>query len=267
MGPATALDLALELQGRGRKPSILDADPTRSMEGDTHRQAHRGHTQIPLFSSTGDLKQVMGPVREHDHDVILNIPHADSLEMRTGLLKSDVLLILAPGDPADLDALKVVIETILRVWDFNSRLVPVAVLNYGTPPEHPHMIEDAKRRLARNKSLQVAEAVLISSPGRTHDETGGWYTHVSEAEPRGAIRLLTTELLTIAKLSTQTETQPESDAGDEGSRVYGVHGLGPQTVPEQRAPSKIMRLNRSFRSPDCSRLDGTRCLSGRQRFH
>lgn len=72
MGPATALDLALELQGRGRKPSILDADPTRSMEGGTHGQAHRGHTQIPASSSRGDLKQVVGRIREHHDAVIRN---------------------------------------------------------------------------------------------------------------------------------------------------------------------------------------------------
>lgn len=233
MGPATALNLALELQGHGRKPSVLNTDPTRSMEGSSHRLAPKGHTEIPILASTGDLRLVVGRIREHDDDLILNVPHADSLEMRTGLLKSDVLLVLAKTDSAESGALKAVTEAILRVWDFNPLLAPVAVLHYGTPPEQAHMAEGAKRRLARNNCFQVAEAVLFNSPGWFHDDTGRRYTYVSEAESREAIRQLTSELLAIPTLSTQTETQPESDAGDEGARQRGVHGLVPRTVDDQ----------------------------------
>lgn len=194
-----AMNLAIELQRRGRRPAVVDADHTlRTAQIWADDRVNAGLPPIPAFTGEGNLMKMLENLHETHDDVILDVRGGDSSEMRTGLVASDILIIPTSGQQNDLDSLEPLEATVKQAQDFNPGLTALVVLNRVSPQGARYEIEDAKTYLQDFPGFRLAETVLTTSKAWSRARTEGKGVVEVNGKPKAAMQLLATEIMTRA---------------------------------------------------------------------
>ena len=194
-----AMNLAIELQRRGRTTAVVDADHTlRTAQLWADDRVRAGLRPIPAFAGEGNLMSTLENLQESHDDVILDVRGGDSTEMRTGLVASDVLVVPTTGQQNDLDSLEPLERTVEQAWDFNPNLSVVVVLNRVSPQGARYEIEDAKAYLEDFPNFRLAETVLTTAKAWSRARTEGKGVVEIDGKAKAAMQLLTSEIISAA---------------------------------------------------------------------
>lgn len=194
-----AMNFAIELQRRGRRPAVVDADHTlRTAQIWADDRVSAGLPPIPAFTGEGNLMTTLENLHDSHDDVILDARGGDSQEMRTGLVASDLLIVPTSGQQNDLDSLEPLDATVKQAKDFNPDLTVLVVLNRVSPQGSRYEIADAKAYLEDFPQFQLAETVLTTAKAWSRARTEGKGIVEIPGKPKAAMQLLATEFITAA---------------------------------------------------------------------
>lgn len=190
------MNLAIDLQKRGYKPAVVDADITL---GTARRWGEdrviAGLPPIPTYTGDGFLSRTLKHLRTSNDYVLLDVSVGDPAEIREGFLASNLLLVPTAAHQNDLDALEPLQRQVERAWRFNPKLSVIVVLNrVATDCVHSH-VQDFKTYLRDFPNFRLAETVLPDSSVWTEARTAGKGVVETESEAGTAMQQLTSEVI------------------------------------------------------------------------
>lgn len=192
-----AMNLAIDLQNRGRSPVVVDADHANQTAQLWARDRNsRELPPIPVYQGEGNLDGTLRNLSKTHSDVILDVRGGDSREMRTGLGASDFLIVPTTGHQNDLDSLEPLRKVAERAADFNKDLTVVVVLTKVQAQGARYEIEDARTFLQDFPEFEVADSVFTAAKVWTRARTEGKGVVEVEGKAKNMMRLFTSELLT-----------------------------------------------------------------------
>lgn len=155
------VNLAAELQRRGRKVCIVEADPT------VHTTSIWAADRVEAGGAPIKTEQVSGNLYtklinlDKAHDVVLvDAAGKDSKELRTAMTACDLLLApLLPSQP-DLDTSKSLLATVKEARKFNPDLKLMGVLNRVSPHVWDDEEGEARTYMTKYPDLVLARTVL-----------------------------------------------------------------------------------------------------------
>lgn len=194
-----AMNLAIELQARGRNPVVVDADhvlKTARLWSDD--RAGEGLPVIPVYTGEGSLLKLLETLSKTHDDVIVDVRGGDSTEMRTGLAASDLVVIPTSGMQNDLDSLEPLAKTVQQARDFNPDLVALVVLNRVSPQGMRYEVQDAREYISDYPELELSETIITTSKEWSRSRAEGKGVVEVRGKRKATMQLLTTEILTKA---------------------------------------------------------------------
>lgn len=191
-----AVNLAAELQRRGRDICIVEADPsvhTASTWAQDREDA--GHRPIQTIRKDGNLRTSLLDLDGRFDDVIVDAAGKDSKELRTAMTACHLLLApLQPSQP-DLDTTKRLVDTIRAARDFNESLQVLGVLNRVPTNIFSEEAEEARQYLEAFPDLPLAKTCLHERKVyRSSLAEGLGVVEMRDPKAKAEIQLLTEEI-------------------------------------------------------------------------
>lgn len=191
-----AMNLAIELQRRGRHPVVVDADHVlRTAQIWADDRVGEGLPPIPAYTGEGNLVKLLETLHESHDDVIVDVRGGDSAEMRTGLVSSHLVLIPTSGQQNDLDSLEPLVKTVQQARDYNPELIALVVLNRVSAQGTRYEVEDAKTYVADFPEFELSETVITASKEWSKARAEGKGVVEIRGKRKATMQLLTTEIL------------------------------------------------------------------------
>jgi chromosome partitioning protein len=155
------VNLAAELQRRGRRVCIVEADPT------VHTSANWAADRVEAGGAPIRIEQVKGNLYtrlmnlDSEHDVVLvDAAGKDSKEMRTAMTACDLLMApLLPSQP-DLDTSPAILETVKEARLMNPDLKLMGVLNRVSNHVWDDEEGEAREYMTKYPGMPLARSVL-----------------------------------------------------------------------------------------------------------
>lgn len=192
-----AVNLAAELQARGRDVLIAEADPTihtARVWANARRLA--GGEQITSAKLEGNIHEPLRDFNRRYDYVIVDVAGKDSKEMRTAMTAAHVLV--APMQPSqpDMDAARSLCDVITQAKDFNPELAVIAVLNRVPTNWNSSEAQEAVEYLRDYPVLQLASVKIHERKAyRTAMEVGQGVTEMGDNKAKAEIQILLDEII------------------------------------------------------------------------
>lgn len=194
-----AVNIAEELNARGYKVVIVEADPTirTSTNWGEDRSADDALKPITVMIKYGDVSQAVTELDQTYDFVLVDAAGKDSTELRTAMAAADALIVPQPPSNADLDSLNELDDIVKKVRRVNPDLTTTIVISRADT--HP-FIDDATQTRALLHSeypdFNVASTVIHERRAYRAALAAGrgvvkWKDHKAKAE----MQVLVTELI------------------------------------------------------------------------
>lgn len=192
--PSVAKNLAIELQRRGRRPTVAIAgEAQRKVQTWATSRVKAGFDPIPVLGVQENVVAALQNLRKSYDDVVLDLDLEDSVEMRTGALASETLVICTLPLRHLREALESLERTVTELFYFHSDLAVVVALTGVSTRSGCHQIEQAKSFLDDFPDFSLAESVLPAIPE--------W--RISRGSEKGGIELRGESLSALQKLTSE----------------------------------------------------------------
>jgi chromosome partitioning protein len=193
-----AVNLAAELQRRGKDLCIVEADPsvyTTSVWALDREMS--GAPPIFTLRRTGDLSAELLSLAERHDVVLVDAAGKDSQEMRSALTVCDLLVApIQPSQP-DLDATERLVKLVTGARGFNDSLKVMGVLNRVATNVFNRGAAQAREYLAKYPEIPLAETKLHERlVYQTSLSEGLGVVEMRDSKAKAEIQLLAQEVLT-----------------------------------------------------------------------
>lgn len=191
------VNLAAELQARGRSVIIVEADPSVYTSSNWAKdREENGHPPIAAVQRTGNLRTTLIDLDNRYDDVLVDVPGKDSQEMRTAMTAAHI--VVAPIQPTqpDLDSTEGLVTIIAAAQDFNPELRALAVLNRVPNDVFSRGAADAATYLRDYPELRLAGVQLHERRAYQSSLAEGLgVVEMKDSKARAEMQLLTEEVV------------------------------------------------------------------------
>lgn len=191
------VNLAAELQARGRAVIIVEADPSVFTSSNWAKDREdNGHPPIQAVQRTGNLRTTLLDLDNRYDDVLVDAPGKDSREMRTAMTAAHVVVVPIQPTQPDLDSTEGLAAIISAALDFNPTLKALAVLNRVPTDVFSKGAAEARTYLRDFPELRLATVRLHERRAYQSSLAEGLgVVEMKDSKARAEIQLLTEEVV------------------------------------------------------------------------
>lgn len=191
------VNLAAELQARGRAVIIVEADPSVFTSSNWAKDREdNGHPPIQAVQRTGNLRTTLLDLDNRYDDVLVDAPGKDSREMRTAMTAAHVVVVPIQPTQPDLDSTEGLATIISAALDFNPTLKALAVLNRVPTDVFSKGAAEARTYLRDFPELRLATVRLHERRAYQSSLAEGLgVVEMKDSKARAEIQLLTEEVV------------------------------------------------------------------------
>lgn len=192
------VNLAAELQRRGRDVCIVEADPTvRTASTWAADREEAGGAPIQTVRLDGNLRSSLLDLDTRFDVVLVDAAGKDSKELRTAMTACDLLLAPLQPSQADLDTSASLLDTVSAAKDFNEALKVMGVLNRVSTHVFDEEEAEARTYMRHYPDMPLARTCLHERKVfRSSLAEGRGVVEMKDPKAKAEIQLLTEEVLT-----------------------------------------------------------------------
>lgn len=151
-------NVAVAFSKKKKDVLIVDADPQKSISLWNGYREETRYPKITCIQKTGNLTKTLKEMKKKFDVVLVDCSGADSLESRSALVTSNLMISPVGCSQLDLDTLPKVIQTIEEASTFNTELISKFVLS-RSPTRYKREINETKKYLS-DIGIQPLQSII-----------------------------------------------------------------------------------------------------------
>lgn len=155
-----ATNIATVLVTQNKEVVLVDADRQSTSSNWADDRENTLNPQLVCIQKYENIKKTLQDLNEKYDYVVVDCHGGDAIELRSGLLVADVLVIPCQPSQPDIDTIPMMLDIVERAREINEELKVYCVITRA--PTNPSIteIEDTRAALSRYPTVKLLDAIL-----------------------------------------------------------------------------------------------------------
>jgi chromosome partitioning protein len=155
-----ATNIATNLAIQKKDVVLVDADKQGTSSNWADDREHTNNTQLVCVQKYENIKKTLQDLDSRYDYVIVDCHGGDAVELRSGLLVADILIIPCQPSQPDIDTMPMMVDIIERATEINEKLRAYCVITRA--PTNPSIteIQDTKNALTDFTEIKLLNSII-----------------------------------------------------------------------------------------------------------
>ncbi len=155
-----ATNIATNLAVQKKDVVLVDADRQGTSSNWADDREHTTNTQLVCVQKYENIKKTLQDLNSRYDYVVVDCHGGDAVELRSGLLVADILIIPCQPSQPDIDTIPMMVDIIERATEINENLIAYCVITRA--PTNPSIteIQDTKNALMDYPEIKLLNSII-----------------------------------------------------------------------------------------------------------
>jgi len=155
-----ATNIAAILISRSKEVVLVDADRQSTSSNWADDRENTSNPQLVCIQKYENIKKTLQDLNNKYEYVVVDCHGGDAVELRSGLLVADILIVPCQPSQPDIDTIPMMLDIVERVIEINENLQICCVITRASTNPNVTELSDTRIALKRYKNLRLLDSVL-----------------------------------------------------------------------------------------------------------